>query len=233
MPKFILTLVLISYTASGAGVALPPSVQRLISKPSHIPTTLEEVTKTIVRLEGLQSQGTAEFIGANILLSAAHVCVTMPEIGKRREIKIDAPALMVLGEEVKVIAVDVDRDLCLLKTTKTMSKKWLSLAQDSERQVLEPAISIGYAFGTFYISQAGLVYADVNPQFNLYTHNSSVGPVGPGMSGGPLISAKSGKMIGMVIGTINAPHPAVNGMGLFILASEIRKFLQEQNIQLP
>ena len=128
----------------------------------------------------------------------------------------------------KVVAVDPDRDLALLKFDRGESKSpKVTLASASPVSIADDVFSIGHPEGYIWSFTYGVV-SQIRPNFSWAYHNNNEftadviqtqTPINPGNSGGPLFN-KSGQLVG-----VNSFSYEGQGLNFAVHISEIRDFL--------
>jgi S1-C subfamily serine protease len=128
----------------------------------------------------------------------------------------------------KVIAVDPDRDLALLKLEKEgVSPPNVSLASTNPVSIADDVFSIGHPEGYIWSFTYGVV-SQIRPGFSWkYQNNNSFSadviqtqtPINPGNSGGPLFN-KSGQLVG-----VNSFSYEGQGLNFAVHVNEIRDFV--------
>ncbi len=195
------------------------------STPSYYrPKNIEEAHDVIIRLTMKNGQPlcTAEYIGANTLLSAAH-CVTA----------VEQKGGMYFGQEkLEVLAVDVARDVSILRTSQT-SSKWLTIAGRDEKIMFKPSmIAIGYGAGVLMTSEVGMFYPENMVELSRYNVTSNIAWTVGGMSGGAVLDLETGKLTGIVQGGFTSHTGPLAGVGIFIPAPVILDVLDSIDMDL-
>jgi len=173
------------------------------------------------------------FGGGFFINSKGHLITNYHVISRRLAdpkitIKINGTEIITTAE---VLAVDVDRDLALLKLNYYKEPTpYLEFANSSKVRIGEEVFAIGHSLGLPWTVTNGIISAvrevENRPEDVIQTST----PINPGNSGGPLLNME-GKVIG--INTfIYSPSPfgVFTGIGFAVTSDSCNKFLDKYRI---
>jgi len=196
---FVTTVVLLSVAAAGCGDGDESSAEVTTTTVESIelPKTVAQVRSGVLRLEvetcdGL-AQGTGMLVGPRLIATVEHVVVGASQIVvKQRGANVGTAT---------VIGHDPDRDLALLRTPRGIDGHVFRFARRTPR-LGEEVAALGYPLGLPLTVTRGIVSGlnrtlDVDGVRRTRLVQTDAA-VNFGNSGGPLLSAKSGEVIGLV-----------------------------------
>ncbi len=124
-------------------------------------------------------------------------------------------------KKVKIVAVNDDVDLALLKIEDDLGMKvpQLYIGDSTKLKVGDSVFTIGNPLGLTRSTSQGTV-SKVNRNFNGRLYIQSTTPIAPGNSGGPLFNER-----GEVIGITNMGYVTLDGLGFAIPSLYVKEFL--------
>ncbi|WP_017814189.1 S1C family serine protease [Paenibacillus shenyangensis] len=210
VPAQLTTKPLLAVTSSSAA-----------SKPNSLKTIIHEAQKKVVMIrqeDGILGSGFLYNTSGDVITNAHVVAGT-----KKVEIKTaDARTL-----DGTVIGIGTDTDIAVVRVPELADTKPLSLAPSSKADVGDDVLALGSPLGFQNTVTTGIISGvnrnlTIDPYIyrNLYQISA---PIAPGNSGGPLIDASTGE----VIGINSAAATESNSIGFSIPVSEIRDMVTE------
>ena len=124
-------------------------------------------------------------------------------------------------KKVKIVAVNDDTDLALLKIEEDLGMKvpQLYIGDSTGTKVGDPVFTIGNPMGLERSTSSGTV-SKVNRNFSGRLYIQSTTPIAPGNSGGPLFNER-----GEVIGVTNMGYLTLDGLGFAVPSQYVKEFL--------
>lgn len=210
IPAQLTTKPLLAATASSAA-----------SKPNSLKTIIHESQKKVVMIrqeDGILGSGFLYNTSGDVITNAHVVAGT-----KNVEVKT-ADARSLKGT---VIGIGTDTDIAVVRVPELADTKPLSLAAASKADVGDNVLALGSPLGFQNTVTTGIISGvgrdlTIDPYIyrNLYQISA---PIAPGNSGGPLIDAATGE----VIGINSAAATESNSIGFSIPVSEIKDMVTE------
>ncbi|ANF98151.1 S1C family serine protease [Paenibacillus bovis] len=210
IPAQLTTKPLLAATASSAA-----------SKPNSLKTIIHESQKKVVMIrqeDGILGSGFLYNTSGDVITNAHVVAGT-----KNVEVKT-ADARSLKGT---VIGIGTDTDIAVVRVPELADTKPLALAAASKADVGDNVLALGSPLGFQNTVTTGIISGvgrdlTIDPYIyrNLYQISA---PIAPGNSGGPLIDAATGE----VIGINSAAATESNSIGFSIPVSEIKDMVTE------
>ena len=198
----------------GAALLVPLVPPRQSFAQSEVkPVSTPDISAAVVTLQGVGGKGTGAIIEAEgLVLTSEHV------IRKVRDGQVSLLTEQGLRYPGKVIAVDRDRDLALIKILSNQTFTALPLADGKSLEIGEAVYALGDPFASLQTLIAGQL-EQIKPTSYLATNLA----LSSGDSGGPLINAQ-GELIGVNRAVINLEGET---WGLATPVQVVREFLEQ------
>ena len=172
----------------------------------------------------------AHSLGTGFIIDEEGLILTNHHVvGEASEIKIhfteDQDEVPVEG---KVVGIDPDLDLALIKVETDRKLTPLKLGDSDLLEVGEYVVAVGNPFGRGHSVTHGIISAKHReaPDFPLARYIQTDAPINPGNSGGPLVNLR-----GEVIGINNAVDARAQGIGFAIPINLVKSVLSQLKIK--
>ena len=174
---------------------------------------------TVIRTP--DGSGSGFFINKNTLITNEHVVSNWANVSLTL---VDGKQLM-----GTVIAVDPLRDLAIVKSDEA-NKAVLELGNEADNFIGEEVVAIGAPMDLDWTITKGVI--SQSRKLKGVDHIQTDTHINPGNSGGPLISVKTGKIVGVNVSTrrLDGNFP-LEGLNFAVSVDELKDFLKEKGIK--
>jgi S1-C subfamily serine protease len=124
----------------------------------------------------------------------------------------------------KVVAINRDKDIALIQLPKLKSGEWpaLTIASGDSLSEGDEVLAMGHPLGLPFTVTRGIISGIGGQRGNMYvSHLQTDAAINHGNSGGPLINAKTGEVVGMN-SEIASTNDGNMGLGFAITADDLR-----------